>query len=173
MIDGPTIRLRAPAVADLDALTALRNDVEMQLTLLARPRPNSVERVEEWIARLAEDGGSCLFVIERAVPDGAVGFVQLTGIDTVSGHARLGIAVRSADRGRGVGREAIELVWSYGQSVWGLRKLVLEVRADNTAAIALYRRLGFRDVGTLDGHFRIGDRYHDVLIMELVGPVTS
>ncbi len=48
----------------------------------------------------------------------------------------------------------------------GLRKLMLEVMAGNAPAVALYRSLGYREVGTLVDHYDDGARMHDTLIME-------
>ncbi len=62
------------------------------------------------------------------------------------GFGDLGMLVDRAWRGRGVGSAllAAAAAWARGQ---GLHKLCLEVFAHNTAAIALYRKCGFREEG--------------------------
>jgi RimJ/RimL family protein N-acetyltransferase len=166
VINGETTRLRAPRPDDDALLATVRNDVQAQLLMLARPRPNGPDRVREWVQRIAGGSVSMFFVIADAETDAAVGYVQVTEMDLVSGHGRLGIAVDADQRGRGYGREAVVLVGGHVRTVFGLRKLVLDVRADNKAAVDLYRSLGFREVGVLEAHFRVGDAYHDVLVME-------
>ncbi|MFN8039405.1 MAG: GNAT family protein [Acidimicrobiales bacterium] len=168
MSDEGSTRLRPVVDADLDVLGELRNDLDVQLLLLARPRPNSPERVRQWVSRLADDPAAALFAIADR-DDACVGFVQLTAIDAVSSHARLGIAVAPEHRRRGHAAAAIAELWDYGHRVWGLRKLVLDVRADNRGALDLYEALGFERVGVHREHFRDGDRWHDVVVMERLG----
>jgi len=168
LIVGTTTSLREPRDADESVLAAMRNDVVMQQLLLARPRPNSRARVQHWLASVADDPASVLFVIADAETDEAVGFLQVREIDLLSGHGRLGIAVRTDRQRRGYARQAIELAGPYLRDVFSLRKLVLDVRADNADAIALYDAVGFRSVGTLRGHHRVGEIYHDVVVMEKV-----
>jgi RimJ/RimL family protein N-acetyltransferase len=166
-----TTILREPRPADDETLTALRNDVDLQLQLLARPRPNSVSRVRDWVERISSDPGAVFFVIAESTgadPSAgtAIGFLQLRDLDLVSGHGRLGIAVRAESQRRGHARRALDLAGSYGREVFGLRKIVLEVRADNDAARGLYRSAGFADVGVLREHHRVADRWYDVVVME-------
>jgi RimJ/RimL family protein N-acetyltransferase len=87
-------------------------------------------------------------------------------MDTVSGHARLGIAVAEARRRRGFGRDALDLVARYLREVFALRKVVLEVQAENTAAISLYHSAGYTDVGIHAEHFYFDGVFHDVAVME-------
>ncbi len=164
VISGETTELREFRAADLDVLTALRNDVEVQRLLLARPRPNTTERVQEWVTRLGEDPQAALFVV--AVDGTAIGFVQITAIDPISAHCRLGIAISPEHHGRGHGREALELAAAYLRATFSVHKVVLEVIADNERAIGLYRSAGFREVGVLAEHFKHDGMWSDVVIME-------
>ncbi|CAN5672582.1 N/A [soil metagenome] len=167
MIDGSTTRLREPREADLAVLGRLRNDLSLQRRLLARGRPNGEDRVREWVQRVSNAADSAFFVVAD-LQDDPLGFVQLTAMDLVDGHAHLGIALVEEGRGRGHGAEAVQLVASYGRSVFGLRKVVLEVASTNGSAIALYEQLGFRQVGVLEAHVRADDGHLDVVIMELL-----
>ncbi|HEY4378329.1 MAG TPA: GNAT family protein [Acidimicrobiales bacterium] len=165
MIDGESTRLREPRDTDLGVLGVLRNDLALQRQLLARPRPNSAGRVREWVDRVSAREDAVFFVIAD-LADQPLGFVQVVGIDTVNGHGSLGIALVVDARGAGHGPEAIAMVGTYLREVFGLRKLVLEVAADNAAAIGAYREVGFVDVGVLAQHVRSGAGFVDVLIME-------
>ena len=68
-------------------------------------------------------------------------------------------------QGLGVGEAATIALLSEARTL-GLFKLLLEARVDNHGAIALYEKLGFRRVGTLQRHYDDGERRHDVLVME-------
>jgi ribosomal-protein-alanine N-acetyltransferase len=68
----------------------------------------------------------------------------------------LTIAVDPALRGRGVGADLLRE--HLARATLSLaRAIFLEVDPDNVAAIALYRRFGFRDVGRREGYYRLKD----------------
>ena len=63
MLQGQAITLRETREMDLPVLAGIRNDVALQLALMATPRPNTVERVEDWIKRRASDPAGVFFVV--------------------------------------------------------------------------------------------------------------
>ena len=166
MLQGKTVRLREARDADLPALAALRNDLDLQLALMATPRPNTVERVEDWIKRRANDPAGAFFVIASADGSETIGFLQLLNMDPVHRHAALGICVTGAHQGKGRAAEALTLLEGYAAGTLGLRKIVLQVLAANARAIAFYEKDGYRRVGVLEQHHFQRGAFHDVLIME-------
>jgi len=78
----------------------------------------------------------------------------------------LGIGVNSEFRGKGIGKELLDSVISHSRQN-DLKRLELEVFANNTNAIALYRQFGFQHEGTKRNARYINDRYEDVCIMGL------
>ncbi len=166
MLSGQKIKLRAWCEDDLPELAKLRNDVELQASLMARVRGSTIEQVRGWLAEKSRSEDSLFFVIADARNDEASGFLQFTGFDRIDRHAELGICLAPAAQGKGLGGEALELVFPYLRRVWGMRKLVLRVRSDNLAAIGLYEKKGFEKCGTLHRAFLFNDRWHDVVLME-------
>lgn len=160
------VALRAPTERDFAILSRLRNDLAVQNSLLALPRPNSPARVRAWLERRADDDHAAFFVIADARDDRAVGFIQASGIDSLHRVAELGICIDQGSRARGFGREAIALLQKYLAEVFRVRKLWLRVDSRNGRAVALYRAGGFREVGTLRKHHFANGRYRDVLLME-------
>ncbi len=59
------------------------------------------------------------------------------------------LAVRAKASGHGVGRALIEAVAGKARAA-GFSELTLRVFADNAAALGLYRKCGFREVGAVD-----------------------
>ncbi|WP_375552079.1 MULTISPECIES: GNAT family N-acetyltransferase [Rhodophyticola] len=156
------IRLRKVADADHRTLAALRADETLQHQLLAYPSAGGSHDFEAWLARRNEGHW---WVIADVRNDACLGYVQLSGFHHRGRFAWLGIALAQDARGKGIGRAAmIEL--SAASRELGLRKLMLEVMAGNAPAVALYRSLGYREVGTLVDHYDDGARMHDTLIME-------
>jgi len=77
----------------------------------------------------------------------------------------LTIAVRPEARGRGLGSALLRDVLA-AAAARGAGRMVLEVAADNAAALALYRREGFAECGRRRGYYAAPDgRRIDALIM--------
>jgi RimJ/RimL family protein N-acetyltransferase len=161
--------LRLYEQRDFACLSALRADRQLQHLLLANP-PETENRdpngeVTRWVERrhsegyfriIADDGGD------------AIGFVQIGDIHKSNGNGRLGIALLESCRGLGWGQQALVAMHRIAQEELGLRKLLLEVRADNEGAAKLYERLGYRQVGILRSHYWDSVRFFDVMIYELI-----
>jgi RimJ/RimL family protein N-acetyltransferase len=170
MLTAENATLRAPTSADREVLLALRNDVPLQLDLMALPRPNSPVRVDQWIESLLGDPNSLFFVIADRDNGECVGFVQLRQMDLLHGTGRLGIGLVSQARGRGIAGSAIAALERYAHEVFHIRKIVLEVLTTNAAAVRCYEKAGYTRVGVLRAHHYQAGAYRDVLIMErLIG----
>ena len=163
---GKTTCLRPPAAKDVPFLCELRNDVELQMQLMAQPRANTPERVGKWIERMTEDKQSLFYIIARRRTGAPAGYIQLTQIDVMHGHGELGICIAREAQGLGHGREALALIENYASSVFNLRKILLKVLAENRPATALYQKTGYRTVGVLSRHYYQKGIYNDVVVME-------
>jgi len=75
------------------------------------------------------------------------------------------VYVARASRGTGVGRELLEKLIETAREI-GYHKMVLAAFGWNLAGIALYRRMGFRQVGVYREQGRLNDRWVDTVIME-------
>ncbi len=72
----------------------------------------------------------------------------------------LNVAVHPDRRRQGIARNLVEAVVASG----GGEEALLELRASNTAACALYEALGFLEVGRRTGYYRDGE---DAILMTL------
>ena len=119
--------------------------------------------------------------VQQFVNDGlekdAVQFVALDGERVVGwadifadwAHAlahrgHLGIGVLPGYRGRGLGERLLSACIAKA-TAQGLTRIELEVRADNAAAMALYRKLGFTEEGRRRWGMRIDGAYFDTVAM--------
>jgi len=161
----PRIGLRPWRDADVATLRDLRNDVELQAMLLARARGSDDAAVREWLGRRSS-GGSVLLVVAEAPGDRAIGYVQAVDIDRDDRRADIGICLSPAHQGKGLGTEALRSFMDHLAASERIGKVTLRVRADNARAIACYRRLGFRECGTLRAHANFDGRWIDVVLME-------
>jgi RimJ/RimL family protein N-acetyltransferase len=81
-------------------------------------------------------------------------------------RAELGLAVRAAHWGQGIGRHMGEAAIALAAER-GLRKLNLRVRADNRRAIELYQALGFSREGLSPRALRVRGRFFAEVMMGL------
>jgi RimJ/RimL family protein N-acetyltransferase len=166
MSDRVKVHLRAPHEKDFVVLASLRRDHDIQHALLAYP-PHDTSKIgmRDWVTRrMAEPGGTFLIIVDAN--DRVKGFVQIFEAHLRGRYGKLGIAIVEEARGQGTGKAALRLLLAYARKVLGLRKLLLEVRADNSQAIHLYKASGFRKVGILRAHYDDGKRRHDTILME-------
>jgi len=79
--------------------------------------------------------------------------------------AGLGMAVHDDYAGRGVGGAMMQAVIDLAERWWNVRRIELNVYADNARAIALYERFGFEREGLLRAYAWRDGRYVDSLAM--------
>ena len=65
------------------------------------------------------------------------------------------VAVAKVARGRGIGRALVEAMLAHARSL-SCRTIMLEVRDDNTAAVALYQALGFAECARRSRYYADG-----------------
>lgn len=166
MLTGSVIDLRPPLDEDLPFLLSLRNDPDMQQSLMCQARANTRERVKRWLDSRLGDQHTLFFMIARRADKRAVGFIQIREMHSLHGHGELGICVAALAQGTGAAREALDLAGDYARDTFRLRKLTLRVLASNERAIAFYGKTGFRLVGRFERHYYFRRQFHDVVLME-------
>lgn len=98
-----------------------------------------------------------------------VGHVNLTGDTLRVGRHRceLGIGIERSHRARGLGRRLMTTAMEFAEASGSLAWIDLRVFAHNVPARALYRALGFEEIGTIADRFRIGGTSVDDVMMTL------
>ncbi len=76
----------------------------------------------------------------------------------------LNIAVSGSHQRKGVGRRMLDALMQLA-SARGMLRVLLEVRASNLPAIALYRLAGFREIGVRREYYRRNSGSEDAIVM--------
>ena len=87
--------------------------------------------------------------------------VQMLAVDEAE---LLDIAIAAQHQRRGWGRKLLEEMLALARRK-GMRRIVLEVRASNAAAIALYRMAGFTDIGLRRAYYPAENGREDAILM--------
>lgn len=162
MLQGEKVTLRPVTRDDYPRFLLFSNDVEVELAGGGDPpTPKTLEDVRKFFE---EGSGKTEFAIE--VDGKLIGGCGLYHIDENSRHAELGIAIGDKDHwGRGYGREAVGLLLDYAFRLRNLRRVWLEVHAENERGIRAYRACGFVEEGRQREHMWLAGRYVDNVIM--------
>ena len=140
------IRLRPPALTDVDAITAAVQDPAIpRFTRI--PSPYRREDAVAWVGaatsawRRGDEAGFVIVECGTEALLGGIGVHQLHGTD---GQPFVGYWVAAAARGRGVATRALRLVvgWAFGPL--GLEQLTAWVFTDNPVSPRVLEAVGFR-----------------------------
>jgi RimJ/RimL family protein N-acetyltransferase len=81
--------------------------------------------------------------------------------------ADLGVSVRKAYWHMGIGEAMMKTAIEHARKEGKLEIIHLGVRRENVNAIALYKKLGFEEIGVFKRFFKVGDTYFDEILMDL------
>jgi aminoglycoside 6'-N-acetyltransferase len=159
---GAQVVLRPATVEDVEHLARIRSTPEVY------QRFGGGSDLDAAVADDLADEGVHHYVIE--LDDRVVGAIQWSEeTDPEYRHAQIDIYVDPAVHGRGVGTDAVRTLARHLITDRGHHRLVIDPAADNAAAIACYRKVGFRPVGVMRQYERgPGGDWHDGLLMDLL-----
>ncbi|MBY0086361.1 GNAT family N-acetyltransferase [Brevibacillus sp. M2.1A] len=165
---GQNVIIRSAELADAEALVAFIHCVSGETDNLSfGPQEWTVtpDEQKENIKRCLEAHNQLCLIAE--VDGRIVGNMTFRGgIRSRTQHVgEFGISVLKEFWGSGVGRLLLESLLEWAKQSKVIRKINLKVRSDNDSAIHLYKKLGFKEMGTLTREFLIGDTFYDCLYM--------
>lgn len=171
LYDGRTLVIRAARVSDAELLVDYVEGVSGEsdfLTFGPGEFAITLEKEREYLEAIAKSPNECYLV---ALIDGnLVATINFKGgpRPRIRHAGELGISVRKAEWGKGIGCFLMEALIAWARSTGTIRKLDLRVRVDNARAIGLYRKLGFEVEGRIRDELQINGRYYDLYAMGLV-----
>ena len=165
---GPRVRLRHFDHSDAAGRFALGRSPEIVRCFGGNPDglpPYLESDARLWVERNIEH--PLCWAVE--VDGRLLGEARLDGLDLHDRRARLATGLYDVSQlGRGLGRELIKLVLSHAFGTMELHRVDLRVLAFNQRAIRCYLSCGFVEEGREREAARIGDVWHDDVIMGLL-----
>ncbi|MGH8918843.1 MAG: GNAT family N-acetyltransferase, partial [Actinomycetes bacterium] len=113
------------------------------------------------------DDAACFSVVELATGELA-GEALLWAIDLHNRLAHLGLSLRPACRGRGLGTDVVLALCGYGFTIRGLHRLQIDTLASNTAMIQAASRAGFVQEGRLRRSAWVNGEFTDEVILGML-----
>lgn len=168
--NGETLTVREAQPQDAQSLLAYMNAVggesenllygENEVTL-------SLVQEREFLENMQKNPDCAMFV---GLLEGEIVASAQCGRRSPRGRIRhrgsIALAVSRSHWGKGIGRCMLEQLKVYAGEI-GLEILELEVRADNTSAIALYQKMGFQQTGQYQNFFKYAPGiYADAYLMQ-------
>ena len=169
--NGISYTLRSPELADAEQMIAyLKATAEETEYGLSYPEEMdfTLKDEEDFITNYAEDKGSIM--ISAFDGDRLAGNASLCCVmdrKKTWHRATFGIAIRKSDWGQGLGKKILSELIAFAKQA-GYERLELEVAAENTTAVELYKRMGFVVYGIRPRSLKLKcGAYYDELLMVL------
>jgi len=162
--------LRALELEDLEDIQRIRSEYENNKLYAGFPFPVSRINEKYWLKSLystfSRNRIDYAIVLRRS--QRMVGMIGIRDIDALHRRGQYSIIIEKAARGKGYGRESSSLLLDHAFGDLNLNRIQLLVLKDNSDAIVLYSKLGFRKEGELRDYFFQDSRYKKMVIMGLL-----
>jgi acetate---CoA ligase (ADP-forming) len=149
--DGGTLRLRAPAAADADALLGFFGTLSDRSLYLRFHGIRHIDRalVDPFLDPDWNDRGTLMATIEEDGEESVVALANYVRLREPSA-AEIAFAVADAQQGRGIGTRLLEQLAMRAGGM-GIATFVAEVMAENRAALSVFADAGFELARELEG----------------------
>ncbi|MGH7765347.1 MAG: GNAT family N-acetyltransferase [Candidatus Dormibacteraceae bacterium] len=166
VIQGKLVRLRPPTPEDAATMVRWFEDLETTHFLKLR-HPPSLDGENEWLGKVAVDPNSVFWAVE--FEGRTVGTTAIQNIDWKDGIGRTGTVIGDQSaRGKGLGRELMQLRTRYAFTQLPLRKLKSSYFDGNVASARAQAAAGYREVGRFRADRWVDGEWRDHVVTEVM-----
>jgi len=169
-LKGEHIYLRALEPEDLDFVYLIEND-ERIWEMSTTQTPYSRFLIKQYLENAHQDiyEAKQLRLVICHNDESALGLIDLFDFNPV--HNRVGVGILIAEeenRGKGYGKEALELIIKYGRTHLRLHQLYANISDQNIGSIKLFEKQGFKKIGTKKDWNLVNGEYKNELLYQLI-----
>ncbi|MBR5673933.1 MAG: GNAT family N-acetyltransferase [Muribaculaceae bacterium] len=170
LLNNDIITLRALEPTDLDMLYRWENDTALWV-VSDTIAPYSRKALWQYLQENTGDiyAQRQLRLIITLTSDGtAVGTVDFLNFDPLNNRAELGLFITKEMRGKGLGRQSLEVITTYAREHIGLKQIYVYISNDNSVCLKLFEDFGYRRVGVIQSWVKRGSNYQDVTLLQMI-----
>ncbi|NHJ23309.1 MAG: N-acetyltransferase [Candidatus Lokiarchaeota archaeon] len=170
--NGEKIILRHVSEADIEGIWHNFNEVVEEGIYLPVFFPvRSEYEKQSWYNHLLQEKELCVVAVlpEFKSPLNIIGQCEVSNLewDAANHVGRLGIIIQQKYRDLGIGLHLIDLAIRESKKLNDKEKIILSCFSNNTRALSLYKKVGFKTVGIRKNQFFMDANYYDEVLMEL------
>lgn len=152
--DNQTLKLRAAQAADSELIWEWVNDPATRAVSFST-EPIPWEHHSRWFSEKLLDP-CCLFFIILSPDDSPIGQIRY---DTIGKEAVVSVSLAAAERGKGYGRQAIQLASQQVFDMTAVEIIHAYIKPDNLSSIRAFTRAGFLDLGLTEVRGNLAKNY--------------
>lgn len=129
--------------------------------------PISIEQEQAYIQSIVDSSCSLMLVATKDNQIIANASLNCNSRKRLIHRGEISIVVRKSYWDKGVGSNLMDHIIDFAKNSANVSIVSLEVRSDNTRAINMYKKYGFKTIGKFNGFLKIDDQYIDFDLMNL------
>ena len=164
-----SLTIRKARVEDAHAIVSAEQEIAQSPGFFcSQPSELSEENVVKMIRNLSESHTGIYLVAEREGKIVGHAFLESLHLKSICHVAQLSICVHQSWQEKGLGTALIKQLIDWAKQSATIEKIELSVRASNSRAISLYKKMGFIEEGRLKNRIKIdSSHYIDDILMAL------
>jgi diamine N-acetyltransferase len=170
-LKGKNIYLRALEPEDLDFIYALENN-ESIWEVSNTQTPYSRFLIRQYLENAHQDiyeAKQLRLAICHNETAETLGLIDIFDFDPKNNRAGVGLLIGSqANRSKGIGSEALELVINYTFQQLQVHQLYANIGSDNEISLQLFTKFGFQKIGIKKDWNKVNNDYKDELLFQLI-----
>ena len=170
-LKGKNIYLRALEPEDLDFIYALENN-ESIWEVSNTQTPYSRFLIRQYLENAHQDiyeAKQLRLAICHNETAETLGLIDIFDFDPKNNRAGVGLLIGSqANRSKGIGSEALELVINYSFQQLQVHQLYANIGSDNEISLQLFIKFGFQKIGIKKDWNKVNNGYKDELLFQLI-----
>lgn len=168
---GTKIYLRALEPEDLEFIYAIENN-ESVWEVSNTQTPYSRFLIKQYLENAHQDiyeAKQLRLAICLKDSKTAIGLIDLFDFDPKNSRAGVGLVIAAhANRNKGIGSEALELVINYSFQQLQIHQLYANIGSDNEISLQLFTKFGFQKIGIKKDWIKVNNHYKDELLFQLI-----